>query len=202
MKDSVSKIQDFEGRLKNLTLSKAYLDSIRTVVTILYTKQPSTYKFLLPKIDSIFRGVEFNEQKITTLLDELTNGLPKNFVEIGNLVDGNTISGDLQTVSKRRFTLEAGLAAMNLKDNLDRQKYLWKPFIGVIWHFRPLDKTGDLTRINPPDSGNKQYSHSLESKYNFWQRVSVTLGLTLGPMTNKDFDNFYGNFCFLLGPSI
>lgn len=192
---------DFNNRLKNLLASKSYFDSLLIATSELKTKHQGPYIAINDTIKSLYHDLDSNYNKLSEKFKAIRKYISPKRAQITNLFDGTTVSADLQTVSKRRFTLEAGVTSMWVYNALNQSKSLIKPFIGVTYHFRPTDKSVHLNKLPKPSEQDTIYSHALESRYNFLQRFSVTLGLTLGSISNKDFENVYGTFSFLLGPS-
>jgi hypothetical protein len=118
----------------------------------------------------------------------------------GDVLITSTIVKSVQTQGGNHFTMEFGLAniaAFNIENKL---VYLPRPFYGINYYFRPIDKNTrkkDFPHRYPRKPGGPDYDIATERS--FWQNFSVTVGLTFGAMTNTQFDNFFNNGILLAG---
>jgi len=191
-----------DQRLVNLNQSLTFLDSLNTDLNTLKSRDPLTFDAIKTNAQHVYKALADNQRKISSRIDEVKNVITSNLtVGLNNLFGGSTVTPDFQTAGKRHVTLEAGVMDILAYNNSSSVKHLWKPSIGITYHLRSIDKTVNLKKITPPPSPDDTYSHSLESRYNFWFRLGVTAGVTLGSMNNKDFDNVYNSLSFTLGPS-
>lgn len=198
----LTNIYKFDSRITNLNGTIAYFDSLIVDLNTLKARDPGLFSKINTKILDLHDSLLTNKATITKQTTAIRKVVAANApVNIVNLFGGSTASADLQTAGKRHITLEAGYVNIVAYNNESKSKNLGKPFIGITYHPRSIDKSVNLKKIPPPIK-DKIYSHSLESQYNFWTRFGITAGVTLGSISNRDFDNIYNTFSFTLGPSV
>lgn len=200
VKNTVS--YDFRSRLKNLSNSIAYFDSLLIVTNYLKAVDPPALSGIKGTLHNYLINLKGNRK----VLNDNNNAIEKNLLTNNvlsalNAYDGSTISANLQTTSKRRFTLEAGFSNIWAYNSTGEQKRLEKPMIGITYHFRPQTDIAKLKRLPQPEAADNSYTHALESKYKPEYRWGISLGLGLGNSKQKDLDSVYGGFTFMLGPS-
>jgi len=195
-----TKTHDPEQRLKNLTASAKYLDSLQRFTASLKERQIVNADDVDKTVRAMVAAIDSNQSIIQTQLEAIKKDLLKSNREALWLSGSNTKSTDLQTVSKRHVTLDIGVTDLFAYNNQGQVKSIPKLFFGVNVFFRGLDKNidpGDIKKFKERDC----YSHSLETQNLFWTRFSLTAGVTIGKISTPDFSNVLGNYSFTLGPS-
>ena len=114
----------------------------------------------------------------------------------------NTNSSDLRTTSSRHFTVDVGITNIGAYDNKNTYRNIQKLFFGANFYIKSIDKNANFRKIPVPPKPDDEATHYLESRNSILQRLSFTVGITLGAMKKKDFDNVYNNVSFTFGPSL
>ncbi len=196
---------DFNTRLKNLDATYAYTDSLYAALLQARENENcldalSQVKPAILKVQGYRTDIAQNTSWIKTNYADITNYITKNSDE-ALWVTGNTNSPDLQTFGTRRFTISAGLTQMFAYNNNNQFNPLFKFTVSADFYFTSIDKNVNFKYVARPPTPTDTSSHYLESRLSFWERFSMSFGITYGAMSNKSFDNVYNNFSFTLGPS-
>jgi len=192
-------IFDFTGRIKNISATIGIYDSLAVVVSqvILQSKSDSLVETLKlinavnDTLKSVITILKTNGKQLTDWIDQNIN------IRQSVMLTGDAVSPDLVTRSNFLITTDLGINniwARNYKNNVN---WIPKLFFGVNIFFRQTDKNSAFK-----DLPWKWKERPLLSNKNPWQYVSLSLGLTIGGMNNKDFDNLYNTFSLTVGPSI
>jgi hypothetical protein len=190
---------DFDGRMKNLSATINYVDSLTGVINVLILRTGSdSLKTTLAAIKSFgdalktkFTLIKKNNQRILDFIDNDDN------IRQSLMLTGNAFAPDLLTRANFLITTDLGITNIWAKDNRNNVNWLPKLFFGVNIFFRRTDKNASMK-----DLPWKWRESGLLSSRNPWQYVSLSLGTTIGNMNNKSFDNLYNSFSFTLGPSV
>jgi hypothetical protein len=193
---------DIESRLTNIDLSLDYFNSVLMVARDLESKSPPIFEGIAQQCKIILESLNTNKINLNKINEDMKKFISLISIEANWLVGGSTVSADLQTVSKRHFTLDFGLTNLNLADNAGKRINVQKLFLGVNIFAHAIDKNVNFKYIRSVTDMDSNFTHRLESRNDFWHNVSFTTGVTLGGFANKDFDNVYSNFAFTFGPSI
>jgi hypothetical protein len=188
---------DLTKRIKNVVANYKFVDSLYSGVLALQEKNGIDTN-IVKTITSLHDGLSFNKDYLTAQNQALT-ALVSNTQEGLWVVGQNTVAQDLQTLGTRIFTIDAGLANIWTYNRNGTFIPLLKLTIGFDFYFRSIDKNVDFKYIRKPDTAGREYNHYLET--NKQDRFALSVGLTLGSMGNKDFDNVYGTFSFTFGGS-
>jgi len=196
---------DFTTRMRNLTATAKLLDSLQNSLLVARAKEAAgAATSIQPAIDAL-QILLTDANHNNTLFTATYNGMTRQLLTAtseARWVIGNTASQDLATLGSRRFTVDAGLTTIGVYNNQRQFKPILKLVISGDFYFRSIDKNLNYDRIAPvPDDDYAHNNHILESRKNFFERFSLSVGATLGSMGNKDFDNFYSSFSFTFGPS-
>jgi hypothetical protein len=170
-------------------------------VSLLINSDIATMKRLKTDLDAWRTAIAANIRLLKDNSDKIKTNL-LNASEEGVWLGQSTKSGDLKTMGSRHLTLDVGIADIMAFDNSNKYTHIPKLFFGLNYYFVSINPSAPWPMIPDPQPQQPDgYSHSLESRYSFLQRFSITGGFTLGAMQNPDFDNVYNSFSFTLGPS-
>lgn len=182
-------------RIKNLSTSIAILQTLKDSTDLLYQKSmnPIVGHFSEYLKRSIL-GLNDNAKKLKKWYQNLSNLIGPETAEPFWLI-GTNDSQDLKTKGGSLLSTELGFMNIFTKDNSDKFQYIPKLFLGVDFFFRPVDRNAVLSYL--PDHS----PDGLRSSKTPLQHWSLSIGLTLGKITQQDFSNFYNSFSLTLGPS-
>lgn len=183
----------------------------RGIITRTINGAPITLATVKTEIEKVRDEIRSNLAKLQTELKAINSEILKNDeLKQVILVNGNSQSIDLKAAGGNILFLDAGFANILAKNLNNQNVYIPKLYFGVSIYFRPIDKntrrekfgclkpigckTVDCVNQYGPDYG-------VASTWSIWQHLSLNLGVTLGSMTNKDFDNFYSSNSLLIGPA-
>lgn len=174
------------GSSVNLNLVKLEIEKIRTQLDANYTLLNNAIK----SIDKAITASEDMKQVV--------------------YFTSNTQSLDLKTTGGNILFLDAGFANVFASDLKNKIAYIPKLYLGVSIYFRPIDKNtrrgNFISDFEPVENsgclkGKYGPDYGIVSHWSIWQHLCLNIGLTLGSMANKDFDNFYNNNSLLVGPA-
>jgi hypothetical protein len=190
-------------RVSNLSNSIVLLDSAQNILNNLFVLTGSGEIFtLLAELGRIQKQIRSNY----SFLKDEWNSIKQLIDEDELIAELNFINGpianavDLQTLSGRILTSDIGLTNIFTKDNQDKSVYIPRPFLGFEIFFRQVDRGVRTDRLPPKDSIPKEFRNIIAYR-SILQRLTLSIGLTLGAMTNPDLDNFYNNMSLQIGPS-
>lgn len=192
-------LSDFDSRVKNLTNSISFFDSLSIVVnSIVVRGTGDSLLFTLQQInavnDSLKKTLTLLKTNYKAVLDYTDNN---NNIRQSVMLTGDAFAPDLLTRANFLITTDMGITNIWAKDNRNTVNWLPKLFFGINIFFRRTDKNASFK-----DLPWKWHERGLLSSRNPWQYVSLSLGTTIGSMTTKSFDNLYNSFSFTLGPSV
>jgi hypothetical protein len=175
------------------------LNATRTALVTIRTNLQDNYTYLETELKAINNSINND--------DRLKQGI---------YLAGNTVSSDLKSAGGNILFIDAGFTNIIAPGVTNKAVYIPKLYWGVSIYFRPIDKNTRRNRFpskfNPvssngcttdPTTGIPIYGpdYAIVSKYSIWQHLSLNIGITLGSMSNKDFDNFYNSNSLLVGPA-
>jgi hypothetical protein len=103
----------------------------------------------------------------------------------------------LKTKSAFLLTTDLGFTNIFARDYRNNLSYIPKLFFGINIFFRQVDKNASFKDLRW-----KWRESGLLSSRNPWQYVSLSLGVTIGNMSNSNFSNLFNTFSLTAGPSI
>jgi hypothetical protein len=137
-----------------------------------------------------------------------------NSIRMGTFLAAATVASDLKTEGGNVLFVDLGLTNLIVPGVTGSTVNIPKIYYGVSIYFRPIDKNtrrNKFPRIfDPPrQSGCAVTGSSIKygpdygvvTRQSIFQQLSLNIGLTLGSMTNKDFENLYNSNSLLVGPA-
>lgn len=210
-----------QKRIKNLESNLVFFDSLQKRIDMLISREitsttinRSTIDFntLNTEVNTIRNNIQNNHSALQERMNSI-NAVVDNTQKMyqGNYLVGNTVSSDLKTAGGNLLFIDAGLANIVVPDIKDNPVYLPKLYWGASIYFRPIDKNTRRNRFpkqfDPPKSngankdGTYGPDYGIVTRDNIWQNLCLNIGITLGSIGNKNFDNFYNNTSLLIGPA-
>jgi hypothetical protein len=153
-----------------------------------------------------------NLQLLTEHMKNITNEIDQNeAIRQGFYLAGGTVASDLKSAGGSLLFVDVGLTNIVAPGLKDTWVYIPRLYYGVSIYFRPVDKNtrrSSFPRKYPADkncgcakSEICGPDYGVISKATIWQHLCLNIGLTMGAIPNKDFDNFYNNTSLLIGPA-
>lgn len=147
-------------------------------------------------------------KKIDSRVDSVTQ------IARGIFLAGTTAASDLKTQGGNILFADVGISNMIVPGVTSSTVSIPKLYYGVSIYFRPIDKNTRRNRFPTTFTPSRNYGCSISSidttygpdysvvtRKSILQQLSLNVGLTVGSMTNKDFDNFLNNNSLLVGPA-
>jgi len=189
-------------RIANLNKSIAYFNTVRNCIDSRMIFDTAGFNGVRDSLDGMVQALRSNVQSLNDESRIITNYIQQKALQ-ANWIGGNTtISGDFQTVSKRHITVNVGITNIGVYNNARKFVQMQKLFIGANFFFKGIDKTQNFKYVKPVPDADDNFSHALESRNDFFHRLSFTVGITVGgSYKDKDFDNLMGSFSLIAGPS-
>ncbi|AYB32020.1 hypothetical protein [Chryseolinea soli] len=197
------------------------LDLIRThgIDAISINRRTVTFATIRANVATALSQTILNSEFIGNTIKRLDTRVDS----IGHLAQGiylagNTLASDLKTQGGNVLFVDAGLTNMIVPGVTSSAVNIPKLYYGVSIYFRPIDKNTrrnkfpkDFTQYSPPlnrrciiNGTDTVYGpdYAVLARKTILQQLSLNVGLTVGGMTNKDFDNFLTSNSLLIGPAI
>lgn len=218
--ESLTTLHYGHTRLKNMESSIAFFDSVYKRIDRVISKNAAS---------TIIAGISVSNDQLRTDLALIRTNLKANYQLLSDRMDlvnaaingdarirqasylaGHTVSSDLKTSGGNVLFLDAGITNIVVSGVNDKAVYIPKLYWGVSIYFRPIDKNTRRNRFkrkfDPPENygcSSNLYGpdYGIAAKRSIWQHLSLNIGITLGSMQNKDFDNFYNGTSLLVGPA-
>ncbi|TDO94938.1 hypothetical protein [Flavobacterium sp. 245] len=213
-----------EKRIINLKNNIKYFDEVQRKLTGVISKGITWYKIENKRIDlnlvkeqveQLRAELQFNFDLINSALKKIDATISK-AKDMGQVVyfSSNTQALDLKTAGGNILFLDLGFTSIFATDLNNEIAHIPKLFVGFSIYFRPIDSNtrrgkfkdykdaknmGCIVNNNSLSEYGPDYG--IASRWNIWQRLSLSVGITLGSMDNKDFDNYYSGNSLVLGPA-
>jgi len=226
LKNMESSIAFFDSVFKRLDRAISKTDGI---VTITPGATPIMVNDLRIAVNSIKNNLKANynflSDEMSSINDEIDGDKR---IRQGFYLAGNTVSSDLKTAGGNVLFLDAGFTNIVANSVTNKAVYIPKLYLGASIYFRPIDKSTrrnhfptkskldpkiyygchkEVLSRNPDGSVNEMSDniygpdYGVVTKWSIWQHLCLNIGITLGSMPNKDFDNFYNGTSLLIGPA-
>ncbi|MCF2494298.1 hypothetical protein L0662_13100 [Dyadobacter sp. CY22] len=186
------------ARIANIDTTLKYFYKLRKLVDDLAILNKINFQPISDSLHSNIKDLVDNKEKLSGDLKAMNEVLDAQ-IEAKWLV-GTSGAKDLQAEGKNYFSVLAGFAYGFAKTNYDKVVGIPKLYLGLNVNFRALNK--DLRPYQDIARKAKSDTTRLLSRRNIWNFVGLNVGLTLGSMTNGQFDNFYANTSLIVGPSV
>jgi hypothetical protein len=205
---------DVFSRYENLQSNLKFFDTLQQRMDRVISRGPSN-QLIFGKSENItqvwtninqVRKNLISNYKIVSAIHDSINTSINNRKEInqGFYLAGNTLSSDLKTEGSSLLFLDAGLSNIFVRGVNNEKVYIPKLYWGATIYFRSIDKNTRNNKFPRMCSLKKSDTtdYRIMTKRSVWQHLGLNIGLTVGSMTNKDFDNFYNNTSLLVGPAV
>lgn len=196
-------------------------------ITVMVDGSTVSINTLIAALEQINKDLQHNISFLKGKLRAVNANIDNNeHLRQGNTLAGNTVSSDLKTASGNVLFLDAGYSNIVAAGINDQAVYIPKFYWGVSIYFRPIDKNtrrnrfpqirdfspprnyGCLEEVDRNSDGSVKERRSIygpdyciASKRSLWKHLSLNIGVTLGKMDIKDFENFYNGTSLLVGPA-
>lgn len=215
-KGNPTELIDGTNRILNIDANIKYFDSLQRRVDRIISRNLASVKVsgLSTNLTAIWENVNTfrsNLSENSKLIKKKQNFIDKSINENDSIKEvvalvANTLSSDLKTAGGNLFFLDAGLADIFAPGLNEKVTHLPKLYWGASIYFKPIDKNTRRNRF-PSKCGLKcndttGADFSIVAKQNILHHLCLNVGITLGPMVNKDYGNLYNNNSLLVGPAI
>ncbi|WP_149242985.1 hypothetical protein [Dyadobacter sp. 32] len=187
-----------EKRIANLDSTIRYFTTFKDIVSELSIYDPVNFAALKKSLVAQIGLLQKNRDILKTASKQMAS-IFENQLE-ARWLTGNSGAKDLQAQGKNYFSMLAGIAYGAAKTNSGEIVQIPKLFLGLNINFRALNK--DLRPLKDSKRNAKADTAALLTRRDIWHFVGLNVGLTLGPMKNNQFDNFYANTSLTIGPSV
>lgn len=194
---------DFEGRSANLQTSIDFFNSI----------QDSISKSLVIDNDPGLDAIDLRITAIITSLKQNQDFIKINWKKIGDAMSGDmaiahaeilatsTVTKDLKSDGNNHFTMDFGLANVFVPDIQNHWIYMPKPYYGINYYFRAIDKNTRRANFEKKRKANREIGpdYDIAAHRDIRQQLSFSIGLTVGSISNKQFDGVIGSGILMAG---
>lgn len=164
------------------------------------------------KVASIHDRITGNIQQLLEKVETVSITIDNNKgIKQGTYLAGNTVSSDLKTAGGSVLFIDAGFTNITAPGLKGSHAFIPRLYSGVSIYFRPIDKNTRRNsfpkKFNPAkncgcdSNGECGPDYGVITKASIWQHLCLNVGITLGTIPNKDFENFYNNTSLLVGPA-
>jgi len=187
------------------------VNDLRTAINTIKNNLKANYSLLGDEMGAINKEIDLDKR-----------------IRQGSYLAGNTLSSDLKTAGGNVLFLDAGFTNIIVPGVTNKAVYIPKLYFGASIYFRPIDKNTRRSRfpckknLDPKkyygchkevlsrnaDGSVKEISepmygpdYGVATKWDIRQHLCLNIGITLGAMQNKDFDNLYNSTSLLVGPA-
>ncbi len=143
-------------------------------------------------------------------------------IKQGVFLAGNTVSTDLKSAGGNLLFLDAGITNIIVSGLNNKAVNIPRLYWGISIYFRPIDKNTRQNRFKRNFDPKEYYGchikidssngilkrdttygpdYGIVTKRSIWQHLALNVGITIGSIPNKDFENFYNNTSLLIGPA-
>lgn len=188
-KDFVSsqvKIHDLTSRLKNLNTSLDEIEKLRQYSELIQSHlNNDTLKQLIADLGTLGLSVEKNRDNLKKVSEDVLKAM----ADEGNLIYPSWAFAhnevwDLKTRGSYRLIPDIGIVTIFGIGN-EKSEVIVRPYVGANFYFRPVDK-------------NVPFKY-FDKRYRYLQRLSASLGVTVGKMEQGEFSDFFNNMNLLFG---